>query len=256
MAGGVGGPGPARKIAAPDCALAAAPGSVYATGPGYRHFDDYYPYAPSVIRRISLRTGQLTTAAGSGFGGYQRDTPAGTPAAQASIARSCGVARDQHGNLVFTDQFGWVEVVAARTGDFYGQHMNIGRVYIIGGDGTSGYSGDGGPAVDASLQIPAGVTVDPAGNVIFDDSGNDVLRLIAARSGTCYGQHMTAGDMYTVAGGGHQDGASGIPATTAYLELRDNDGEYPGVQPWSVVSGPGLRGQARAPSRGGRRRGR
>ncbi|HEX3491983.1 MAG TPA: hypothetical protein VHU92_21730 [Streptosporangiaceae bacterium] len=190
-----------------------------------------------MIRRISVSTGRLSTAAGSGYGGYGRTTPDGTPAARAALGPSCGVTTDHHGNLIYTDMYGdRVDVAAAATATFYGQHMTKGDVYSIGGDGSFGYSGDGGPAVDAGLDTPAGVAVDAAGNVVVDDSANNVLRIIAATSGTFYGRAMTAGEIYTLAGGGSELG-NGIPATSAALELTDPGGEYPGVQPWSVVAG-------------------
>jgi hypothetical protein len=239
LAGGVGGPAPASQVAAGACALSFAGGDLYATSSGYDFFEDYFYYSPSVIRRISMRTGQLTTSAGSAYGGFARLTPSGTPAAQAAIGDSCGVASDPHGNLFFTDERDRVEMVPATTGRYFGQAMTAGHAYIIGGDGTDGFSGDGGPATGAEVSIPGGVTVDGAGNVIFDDSNNNRVRLIAATSGTFYGQAMTAGDIYTVAGGGENYAASGVPATSALLELADEGGEYPGVQPWPLVATDG-----------------
>ena len=225
LAGGVGGPGPASQIAGGDCAVAFSHGSLYATG---------YSLSPSVIRRISMRTGQLTTFAGSAF--YGGPSPDGTPATQASIDTSCGVTADAHGNLYFTDQADLVEMVPATTGTYFGRSMTAGRAYVLAGNGTDGSTGDGGPAVDAKLAGPGGLTVDPAGNVIIDDAGNNVLRIIAARPGTFYGQPMTAGDIYTVAGGGENYDQSGIPATSAKLELADEGGEYTGVMPWPLVT--------------------
>jgi hypothetical protein len=138
--------------------------------------------------------------------------------------------------VIYTDMYGQlVDVAAAVTGTFYGQHMIKSDVYRIGGDGSIGYSGDGGPATDAALSTPAGVTVDASGNVVVDDSSNNVLRIIAATSGTFYGRAMTAGDIYTLAGGGDEAG-NGVPATSAELEFTDPGGEYPGVEPWSVVT--------------------
>jgi hypothetical protein len=91
VAGGTGGPGPASQIAAGDCALAFSRGYLYAADTGFLQFSNFYGYAPSVIRRISISTGQLSTAAGAGYGGYGRTTPDGTPAAQAALGPSCGV---------------------------------------------------------------------------------------------------------------------------------------------------------------------
>jgi trimeric autotransporter adhesin len=226
LAGGVGGPGPASQIAGGDCAVAFRGGSLYATG-----------FTPSVIRRISMRTGQLTTVAGTAF--YARPSPDGTPATKASSFSSCGVTTDARGDLYFTDEIDLVEMVPATTGSYFGRAMTAGREYVIAGNGTDGYSGDGGPAVDAELSVPAGLSVDPAGNVIIDDSANNVVRIIAARSGTFYGRAMAAGDIYTVAGGGTDQGHSGIPATSALLQLADEytkGDEYTAVLPWPLVT--------------------
>ena len=95
-----------------------------------------------------------------------------------------------------------IRVVAASTGTFYGQAMTAGDIYTIAGDGTAGFAGDGGPATAAELWDPAGVAVDPNGNVVIGDSINDRVRVVAESTGTFYGQAMTAGDIYTVAGTG------------------------------------------------------
>jgi hypothetical protein len=110
-----------------------------------------------------------------------------------------------------------VRVVAARSGSFYGQQMTAGDIYTIAGNGNSGYSGDGSPATEAGIG-PVTIAVDSAGNVVVVDSGNERVRVVAARSGRFYGQQMTAGDIYTIAGNG-QYGYSGDggPATAAGL---------------------------------------
>ena len=46
--------------------------------------------------------------------------------------------------------------------------------------------------------------MDGAGNLVIADTGNDRVRVVAASTGTFYGRAMTAGDIYTVAGTGHQ----------------------------------------------------
>jgi NHL repeat len=71
-----------------------------------------------------------------------------------------------------------VRVVAARTGTFYGQAMTAGDIYTIAGNGTSGFSGDGGPAASAELLQPEGVAVD-AGNVLIADTGNRRIREVS-----------------------------------------------------------------------------
>lgn len=54
-----------------------------------------------------------------------------------------------------------------------------GLVRAIAGDGTAGYSGDGGPASLAELNYPAGVAADASGNVYVADSSNNAIREIS-----------------------------------------------------------------------------
>lgn len=182
------------------------------------------------MRRIGVRSGQLANLAGSGLPGFTAD---GRAAAAASLGSVCGIAVDKHGNLLFPDGDifgptpssiegnGRIRVIAALSGTFYGQRMRAGRLYTIAGDGAHGYSGDGGPATDASLDGPAGLAVDSAGNVIFSDTENDRIRMIAEQTGQFYGQHVRAGDIYTIAGGGTSTtGWQGGPAISAFLNLR------------------------------------
>ncbi len=59
----------------------------------------------------------------------------------------------------------------------------VAQTVIAGGAGKSGFSGDGGTALDAQLNAPAGVAVDDRGNVWISDSGNDRIRLINSQDG-------------------------------------------------------------------------
>ena len=129
------------------------------------------------------------------------------------------MAVDGAGNLVIADSANHrVRVVAASTGTFYGQPMTAGDIYTIAGDGGTGASGDGGPATSASV-VPQGVAIDSAGNVLIADTFNSRIRVVAASTGTYYGQPMTAGDIYTIAGGGASGLGDGGPATAALLNL-------------------------------------
>ncbi len=115
-----------------------------------------------------------------------------------------------------------IRVVAETTGTYYGQLMTAGDIYTIAGDGTGQYSGDGGPAVDSSLNYPEGLAVDGSGNVLIADSGNNVVRTVAATTGTFYGESMAAGDIYTIAGNGDQsysgDGGVAVAASLNFPE--------------------------------------
>ena len=81
-----------------------------------------------------------------------------------------------------------------------------------------GSSGDGGPATSAELRSPSGVAVNAAGNVLIADKNNNRVRVVATSTGTFYGQPMTAGHIYTIAGTGTQGFAGdGGSATKAEL---------------------------------------
>ena len=129
------------------------------------------------------------------------------------------LAADGNGNLIIADaQNQRVRVVAGSTGTFYGQAMAAGHIYTVAGTGTQGFSGDGGPATGADLNFPYGVAADGNGNLIIADRGNKRVRVVAAGTGTFYGQAMTGGDIYTVAGTGTAGfSGDGGPATSAEL---------------------------------------
>jgi hypothetical protein len=110
-------------------------------------------------------------------------------------------------------------VVAEHTGTFYGQAMTAGDIYLVAGGGTT-FPGDGGPALAAELSFPGGTAVDAAGNLVIAETGGDLIRVVAEHTGTFYGQAMTAGDIYLVAGrtdtGGGYSGDGG-PAADGQL---------------------------------------
>ena len=94
-----------------------------------------------------------------------------------------------------------------------GQVSTTARVVTVAGDGRPGGGGDGGPAVAASLDRPAGITVDAAGDLFIADTGECAVREVPAASGTQYGMAMTAHRIYTVAGSGC-GGSGGIGYVT------------------------------------------
>ena len=138
--------------------------------------------------------GTITTVAGNGVGAYAGD---GGPATSASLQGPDGVAVDAAGNLFIADQLNR----RVRKVD------PAGRITTFAGNGAGGYTGDGGPATEASVDNPSGVAVDAAGNVfIVQYDGQRVQKVDAA------------GRITTVAGtgaGGHS--GDGGPATAARL---------------------------------------
>ncbi len=166
---------------------------------------------------VAMKAGDIYTVAGNGSTGFSGD---GGPARKARVNLPMAVAADQAGNLVFADSHNnRIRVVAARAGTFYGVAMKAGDIYTVAGDGKAGFSGDGGPATRAELQVPSDVAVDGAGNLVLADRRNDRVRVVAARAGTFYGVAMKAGDIYTVAGDGKAGfSGDGGPAIRAELD--------------------------------------
>src|SRR5262249_25072090 len=165
----------------------------------------------------AMTAGNIYTVAGNGTGGFSGD---GGPATGAELNGPRGVTVDGAGNQVITDRGNnRVRVVAASTGTFYGQAMTAGNIYTVAGNGTFGFSGDGGPAAAAALASPDQAAVDGAGNLLIDDSFNNRVRVVAASAGTFYGQAMTDGNIYTVAGSG-QVGYGGEGGLAAQAKLN------------------------------------
>lgn len=104
----------------------------------------------------------ISTVAGNGLVGYWGD---GGQAAAAVVRPYC-IATDAAGNYYISD---WI-------GNAVREVTANGVINTIAGNGTLGYSGDGGPATSAQLNTPCGVVVDPAGDIYIADTGNDVVR--------------------------------------------------------------------------------
>ncbi len=191
VAGGVGGPdaGTAVSLGVGQtgvCGISYGSGSLYVAD-------------SQVVRRVDPEAGGLTTPVGTGTAGPLGD---GGPAASATLD-TCGTTLDHSGNLIIADWGGSrIRVVAASSGTFYGQAMTAGDIYTVAGNGTFGFSGDGHLATSSKLDGAPAVAVDGAGNLVISDSGNDRVRVVAVKTGTFYGQAMTAKHMYTVAGNG------------------------------------------------------
>ena len=169
-----------------------------------------------------MSQGRIYGIAGNGRPGYTGD---GGPAASARVGQPPGgVAFDGAGNLLIADTGNnRIRVVPAASGTFYGQAMTLAHIYTVAGNGTGGFAGDGGPATAAKLNAPGAVTVDAAGNLVIADTYNNRIRVVAAPPGTFYGQAMTAGDIYTVAGNG-TFGFAGDGSQATSAEMRDPTG--------------------------------
>ena len=156
------------------------------------------------IRKVDS-SGVITTIAGSRFSGecFGGD---GGPAIQAGLCYPYDVALDTVGNIYIADR----RSHRIRKVDTSGIITTIAG---SGGIGRSGgeFRGDGGPATQALLNDPAGVTVDIAGNIYIADTENDRIRKVD-----------TSGIITTIAGSGQsvfyfRDAGDGGPATEASL---------------------------------------
>ncbi len=117
------------------------------------------------VREVNASTGIITTVAGSGVCGFTGD---GLATAN-GVEYPQGVAVDANDNLFIGDYSNRVRWVSPN-----------GIMTTIGGTGTAGYSGDGGPATSAWLYEPTGIALDPAGDVLVSDYNNGRVRSISA----------------------------------------------------------------------------
>lgn len=123
------------------------------------------------IREVTVINGKIQTVAGNGTQGLSGD---GGPARFAQLSLPRGVFVDATGNIVIADTGNHLvrQVVAANT-----------NIHILAGNGQLSFSGDGGLALGASLNTPAGVAVDGSGNIFIADTLNNVIREVVASTG-------------------------------------------------------------------------
>jgi uncharacterized protein (TIGR03437 family) len=155
------------------------PWDVVVDGAGNFYFSDS---GGNRIRKVSA-SGIITTYAGSGppgvsSSGFSGD---GGPAVNAKLNSPIGVAIDSAGNIYFAD----LSNERVRKID------TAGVITTVAGNGTTGFSGDGGLATAAALHSPHGVGVDAAGNIYIADTTNYRIRKVTP-----------AGIISTVAGTG------------------------------------------------------
>ena len=179
-------------------ALLNTPRGIAVDGAGNLFIADTRTYT---VRRVDT-AGIITTIAGTGEAGYSGD---GGPAVSAQLSAPYRVAVDVAGNLLIADT--WNHRV--RRVDTTGTITTVAGIGGIGINNEGAYSGDGGPAVEALLNIPIGIAVDGAGNLYIADNGNGRIRRVD-----------TAGIITTIAGiGENSHSGDGGPAVEALLNL-------------------------------------
>jgi uncharacterized protein (TIGR03437 family) len=187
---GDGGPATSANISYPAGVAADAEGNLFIA--------DRFNYR---LRKVSP-SGIITTAAGDGTGRFYSSAyvdPAtdDRPATSARLSHPRGTAVDGAGNLLIAD-----------TGNHRVRRVSTeGIITTVAGNGTAGFSGDGGPATSAQLSAPISLAVDGAGNVFFVDAGNGRVRKVSSN-----------GIITTVAGNGTRGSSGdGGPAISAAL---------------------------------------
>lgn len=117
-----------------------------------------------VIRKINT-AGLISTYAGTGYAGYTGD---GGQAKIAKLSSPVDVAIDSDGSLFIAE---------------YRNHIirkvdALGVITTVAGNGTIGYSGDGGPAIGAKLNYPTGIAINYDGDILIADRMNSAIRII------------------------------------------------------------------------------
>ena len=187
---GDGGPAAAASLAGPSGLALDSVGNLFVVDTGHQS-----------IRKVSLN-GTITTVAGIGL--MVGSTGDGGPATLAVLSSPTGVGVDAVGNLYIAD-----------AGDFRIRKVSpLGIITTVAGNGSPGYSGDGGPATLASIGTavvggaePMGLMIDGAGNIYIADQLNNRVRMVGAD-----------GKINTIAGNGASTGSGDNgPATNAGL---------------------------------------
>jgi sugar lactone lactonase YvrE len=151
-----------------------------------------------LFAQISLigfaQSGIISTVAGNGAAGFSGD---GDPATSAQLYGPTGVAVDAAGNLYIADS----------SNNRIRKVTPGGVITTVAGNGSAGFSGDGGPATSAQLAHPNDIAVDTAGNLFIVDTNNNRIRKV------------TPGGVITTVAGNGSVGFSGDggPATAAQL---------------------------------------
>jgi len=158
-----------------------------------------------VVRRLDPTSMTVRTVAGNGVSGFSGD---GADPADASLDTPMGVAIDDRGTVFIAD-----------TGNNRIRRIDptTGSIETVAGNGTFGFSGDGGPATVAAMYAPRSVALDHEGRLLIADTNNHRIRRVDVD-----------GTISTIAGNGAfgfaGDGKPAIEAMLAY--------------PWGIAVAP------------------
>lgn len=154
------------------------------------------------IRAVDLKSGIVTTVAGNGERGVPSD---GAKANAAPLVDPRAVTADAAGNVYVLERSGHALRVVDREG----------KIRTLVGTGQKGNSGDGGPALQATLNGPKHLCIDQDGGVLIADTENHVIRKYNPKEGT----------IERVAGSGRR-GTAGVPGSALQVEMFQPHGVY------------------------------
>lgn len=124
------------------------------------------------IRKVDLKSGVITTFAGTG---EKKPTPDGAKIQGAPLNGPRALDFDKEGNM-------WL---ALREGNMvYKLDLKAGTIHHVAGTGGKGFTGNGGPAKEATLSGPKGLSIGPNGNVYLTDTESHSVRMIDVKKGT------------------------------------------------------------------------
>ena len=199
---------------APDGTLDAESANADYRGAHVDADERFYWYSDSAIY-IESGLGYDLVAGANGGG---PDCSDGIDAQSSGIPGIMGIVVAEDGSIYFSDNS--CHMIRRVTPD--------GKIVTLAGTGSQGYSGDGGVAIDASLNSPRGLDIDENGNLFFADYGNHVIRKVTVD-----------GWIETVAGTGIEgDSGDGIPAVDADLYRPQALSVGPGGEVHFTVSMP------------------
>jgi uncharacterized protein (TIGR03437 family) len=197
---GDGGPATAANLNNPTAVTVDSAGNIY--------FSDQYNQR---IRKVDTN-GIITTIAGNGTAGYSGD---GGPATSAQLNYPGGLIVDQNGDIYVADD-----------NNFRIRKISKGVITTVAGNGVQGYSGDGGPALQAEFNGQFGVALDASGNLYIADSANGRIRKVSSlgtatpptisaagvTNGASFKTGLTAGGLITIFGANLSNNVRGFAA--------------------------------------------
>jgi streptogramin lyase len=186
--GGDGGPANKAQLKQPHSIQFGPDGSLYICDIGNH-----------VIRKVDMKTGNISTFAGTGKPGA---TPDGAPIQGTPIKGPRSIDFDKEGNL-------WL---ATREGNqVFKFDLKAEKIHHIAGTGKKGFTGNGGPAREATLSGPKGIALDAEGNAWLADTESHSVRMVNAKTG----------NLELIAGTGEKgDGPDGDPLQCKMARLH------------------------------------